>query len=172
MPAKPVKAQAPPADERVRRACGVMTEVRSRLYRRLAEYVLAHENRIRAETAGEESYSFCLQQMEELFLNKLNVVERAVAELGRPEPREPTSTTTTYETVEITSRREDLPQRIADALAERAESDLLNVCVLRADDRQAEILLILSREEATQARTQPAGEQAKRDEGATGDSGT
>lgn len=150
-----------------------MADIRARLYRRLAEYVLVNEGRIRAETSGEETYSFCIQQMEEMFLNKLNVVERAVAELGRCECREGVTTTTTYETVEVSARREDLPQRVADALAERAESDLLDVCILRADDRHAEIMLILSRQETRPAAERTATDRAARDGGgASGDSGT
>jgi hypothetical protein len=172
--ARPTKTEVPATDERVKKACGIMADIRARLYRRLADYVLSNEGRIRAETSGEETYSFCLQQMEEMFLNRLNVVERAVAELGRSEYREGvTTTTTTYETVEVSARREDLPQRVADALAERAESDLLDVCILRADDRHAEIMLILSRQETHPAPDRTATDRAARDGGgASGDSGT
>jgi len=170
---RPVKPPQVASDDRVKRAYGVMAEIRARLYRRLAEYVLANEARVRAETLGEETYSFCLQQMEDLFLNKLNVVERAVAELARSEAREGQPTTTTYETVEVSARREDLPQRVADALAERAESDLLDVCVLRADAQQAEILIILAREEAAPTPERAPTDRSPRSEGGTsGDSGT
>lgn len=147
MSGKPVKVQAVKADERVRRAYGIMADIRATLYQRLADYVLTHESRIRSETLGEESYSFCLQQMDELFLNKLNIVERAVAELSRSDARESQITTTTYETVEVVAKREDLPQKVADALAEHGESDLLEVCLLRSDDKQAEVLLVLARED-------------------------
>jgi hypothetical protein len=151
-----------------------MTDIRARLYRRLAEFVLANEARIRSETLGEESYSFCLQQMEDLFLNKLNVVERAVAELGRSDSREGQTTTTTYQTVEVSARREDLPQKVADALAEHGDSDLLDVCVLRADERHAEVLLIMAREDVTQAPDHTPSDHPKQPGGggATGDSGT
>lgn len=150
MAGKPTKVQPVKPDDRVRRAYGVMAEIRATLYRRLADYVLAHETRIRSETLGEESYSFCLQQMDELFLNKLGVVERAVAELSRSDSRESQTTTTTYETVEVVAKREDLPQKIADALAEHGESDLLELCLLRADEKQAEVLLVLAREDHEQ----------------------
>jgi hypothetical protein len=172
--ARPAKVQAHTQDERVKRAHGVMTDIRARLYRRLAEFVLANEARIRSETLGEETYSFCLQQMEDLFLNKLNVVERAVAELGRSDSREGQTTTTTYQTVEVSARREDLPQKVADALAEHGDSDLLDVCVLRADERHAEVLLIMAREDVTAPQDHTPSDHPKQPGGggATGDSGT
>lgn len=143
----------PPATEnknetRTRRAHTAMTEVRNALYRRYVDYILSNEHRIRDEVNGEDSYSFTLQQLDEQFLNKLNIVERAVAELTRSEFREGQTTTTTYETVEVIAKREELPQKVADALAEHGESDFLDLCVLRADDKLAEVLLVLAREEA------------------------
>jgi hypothetical protein len=164
---RPVKAQPVTQDDRVKRAYGIMNDIRSRLYKRLAEYVLSNEQRIRSETLGEETYSFCLQQMDDLFLNKLNVVERAVAELARHDPREGQPTTTTYETVEVTARREDLPQRVADTLAEHGESDLLGINVLRADEKHAEILLIMAREDVVP----PSGQKPGAAGGETGGSG-
>lgn len=184
MGGRPVKTQPTAQDDRVKRAYGIMNDIRGRLYRRLAEYVLTNELRIRSETLGEETYSFCLQQMDDLFLNKLNVVERAVGELSRHDPREGQPTTTTYETVEVTARREDLPQRVADALAEHGESDLLSINVLRADEKHAEILLIMAREDVVQPVAQTpnttggetggsGGSERQRGEGgANGDSGT
>jgi hypothetical protein len=162
---RPTKEKNVQQDDRVKRAYGIMSEVRAALYQRLAEFVLQNAERIRAETLGEESYSFCLSQVEEQFLNKLNVIERAVAELGRGEQREGTPMTTTYETIEVVAKREDLPQKVADALAEHGDSDLLDVCVLRADERQAEVLLIMAREDAL-----PAESAEERAEGTNGDS--
>jgi len=149
---KPTRTH-PTKSDHVRRAYGIMADIRGALYQKLAEYVLANEGRVRQEIMGEESYSFCLQQMDELYLNKLNIIERAVAELGRGSEREGQATTMTYETVEVVARREDLPQKVADALAEHGDADLLDVCVLRADDKQAEILLVLAREESEASQT-------------------
>jgi hypothetical protein len=157
-----------------------MTEVRNALYRRYVDYILANEHRIRDEVNGEDSYSFTLQQLDEQFLNKLNIVERAVAELTRSEFREGQTTTTTYETVEVIAKREELPQKVADALAEHGDSDFLDLCVLRADDKLAEVLLVLAREEAgpppqaAQTETKPHGEQGEQnsDDGFSGSSET
>ena len=163
MSGRPVKTQPTTQDDRVKRAYGIMSEIRTRLYRRLADFVLNNEQRVRAETLGEETYSFSLQQMDDLFLSKLNVVERAVAELSRHDAREVQTTTTTYETVEVAARREDLPQRVADALAEHGDSDLLGISILRADDKQAEVLLVMAREDVA-----PPQEKTRRSSGSSG----
>ncbi len=147
---------SPQHESRAKRAFGAMSEIRSALYRRLVDYVLTNEARLRDEVNGEDSYSFTLQQLDEQFLNKLNVVERTVAELSRCEQREGQTMTTTYEAVEVIARREELPQKVADALAEHGESDFLELCVLRADDKQAEVLLVMAREESGTPAPAPA----------------
>ena len=159
------------AEDRARLATEAMLDVRNALYRRLVDYVLANENRIKDEVSGEDSYSFTLQQMDEQFLNKLNIVERAVGELSRCEHREGQLLTTTYEAVEVTAKREELPQKIADALAAHAESDFLDLCVLRADDKQADVLLVMAREDnglpapsAKRPETEEQGEQGEQGE--------
>jgi hypothetical protein len=139
--------QASSQEVRARRAFGVMADIRGVLSRRLVNYVLAHENRLQDEAQGEDSYSFTLQQMEEQVLAKLHIVERAMCELSRADHRDSMTTTTTYETVEVSARREELPQKIADALAEHGDSDFLDMCVLRADEKQAEVMLVLARED-------------------------
>ena len=174
------KSNHPKNENRARLACNTMSELRSALYRRLVDYVLANEGRLRDEVLGEDSYSFTLQQLDEQFLNKLGIVDRAASELMRCDPRDGQMTTTTYETIEVIARREDLPQKIADALAEHAESDLLDVCVLRADEKQAEVMLIMAREDSaggpSPARAEPLerperGEQGEQGEDRKGESG-
>jgi hypothetical protein len=156
-------------ETRARRAFGAMTEIRSALYKRLCDYILTNESRLRDEVNGEDSYSFTLQQLDEQFLNKMNIVERAVSELSRCEPREGQTMTTTYEAVEVIARREELPQKVADALAEHGESDFLDLCVLRADDKQAEVLLVLAREETGTAAPAARQEKEKKELGEQGE---
>lgn len=156
-----------PQDTRARRAYSAMLEIRSTLYRRLVDYVLTNKNRIQDEVGGEDSYSFTLQQLDEQFLNKMNVIERAVVELARCDHREGQTLTTTYEAVEVIARREELPQKIADALAEHGESDFLDMCVLRADDKQAEVLLVMAREEA--GAPAATGQKEKQEQGEQGE---
>jgi hypothetical protein len=155
--------QPPIPDSRGKRAFGVMNEVRNVLYRRLVEYVLQHQHQLKNEATGEDSYTFTLQQMDEQFLSKLNAAERAVAELSRAESREGQTTTTTYEAIEVLARREELPQKIADTLAAHGRSDLLDMCVLRADDKHAEVLLVMAREETTPPAAAAPAEKKKQD---------
>jgi hypothetical protein len=165
------------SETRAKRAYAAMADIRNVLYKRYIDYILANESRIRDEVAGEDSYSFTLQQLDEQFLNKLNIVERAVAELTRCEYREGQTTTTTYEAVEVLARREELPQKVADALAEHGDSDFLDLCVLRADDKQAEVLLVMAREEngpsasALPTERKKHGEQDEQGEDHSGTSG-
>lgn len=162
------------AEKKSRRAYAAMADIRNALYRRMVDYVLANETRLKDEVSGEDSYSFTLQQLDEQFLNKLNILERAVSELSRCEFREGQTTTTTYEAVEVLARRDELPQKVADALAEHGESDFLDLCVLRADDKQAEVLLVLAREEhgpqqsTAQTERKKHGEQGEQDSGSGG----
>lgn len=164
------------SEERARLAAEAMLDIRNALHRRLVDYVLTNENRIRDEVSGEDSYSFTLQQLDEQFLNKLNIIERAVGELARGEHREGQLMTTTYEAVEVTAKRDELPQKIADALAEHSESDFLDLCVLRADDKQAEVLLVMAREDnglpmppSKRSETEEQGEQGEQDDSARGE---
>lgn len=137
------------AETRNKRAYSVILEIRNILYRRLVEYVLANERRLKDEVTGEDSYSFTLQQVDEQLLSKLNIVERASCELARGESREGQTTTTTFEAIEVIAKREELPQKVADVLAEHGESEFLDLAVLRADEKHAEVLVVLAREESS-----------------------
>ncbi len=148
MSGRPTKTHGNIQEDNKKRAFGIISDIRNSLLRRLAEYVLDNEGRIRSETMGEDSYSFCLQQMEEFYLNKLTIVERTVAELSRSDSREGQPMATTYEAVELVAPREELPQRVADALAEHGLSDFLDLVPLKIDDKQAEVLLVMAREES------------------------
>jgi len=165
-------------EQRSKRAYNSMLEIRNSLFRRLVDYVLTNESRLMDEVSGEDTYSFTLQQLDEQFLNKLNVVERAVGELTRCENRDGQMTTTTYEAVEIIAKRHELPQKVADALAEHGDSDFLDLCVLRADDKQAEVLLVMAREDNGPAPKNAArperlehGEQEQGEQGEDGSTG-
>ena len=143
-----------------------MHDVRSALHRRLVKYVLQHADGLREEAHSTDGYNFLHQQMDEQILAKLCAASRALGELNiQPEIREPQQLMTTYEAVEVTARREDMPQKIADALAEHSDSDFLNMSVIRADDQHAEVLLLLARQDTGQAAAaQPAAEARARGE--------
>ncbi|MEI6235697.1 MAG: hypothetical protein WCT04_21790 [Planctomycetota bacterium] len=143
-----VKQNAPNSPEnRAKRAYKALSANRNTLYNRMVDFVLDNRGRMRNEVSGSDMGTFLLQQMDEQYLSKMHILDRALGELARPEPKEGQVTTTTYETVEVIAKREELPQKIADALAERGESDFLDLCVLRADETGAEVLLVLARED-------------------------
>ncbi|MGD0091521.1 MAG: hypothetical protein ABSE73_16500 [Planctomycetota bacterium] len=158
------------AEARNKQAYSQMLEVRNVLYRRLVDYVLTNARQIKDEVGGEELYSFTLQQMDEQLLSKLNIVERANCELARGESREGQTTTTTFEAIEVIAKREELPQKVADVLAEHGESEFLDLAVLRADEKHAEVLVVLAREEssprpaAAPAEKKPQGGQSEKGE--------
>jgi hypothetical protein len=174
VPSDPGSPQEQPQQKRAKRAYRTMVDIRDELHARLVEYVLANKGRLHDEARGDDGYSFLLQQLDEQFLNKLNTVERALCELHQCEHREGQPTTTTYECLEVVARRDELPQKIADALAERSESDFLDMCVLRADDKQAEVVLVMAREDHRAPAPKPARpEKRQQDEqGGAGDEST
>ncbi|HLX61709.1 MAG TPA: hypothetical protein VKX17_10550 [Planctomycetota bacterium] len=157
-------------ENRAKRAYKALSGCRNTLYQRMSDYILSNRSRLRDEVGGTETTCYSLQQLDELFLSKMNVLDRAMCELARPEPKEGQTTTTTYETVEVIAKREELPQKIADALAERGESDFLDLCVLRADEHVAEVLLVLAREDH-EVPAQPATPNKKEQDGQSGQSG-
>lgn len=160
-------------ENRAKRAFKALSQVRSTLYNRLVDLVLANRPRLRDEAAGNELGTFTIQTIDEHVM-KMNVIDRAMGELARPEPREGQTTTTTYETVEVIAKRDELPQKIADALAERGESDFLDLCVLRADELTAEVLLVLAREDhdvVVPAQNAQRNEKDKKEKGQSGQAG-
>lgn len=166
--------QHPPnsPENRAKRAFKALSQVRGTLYNRLADHILANRSRLREEAAGSEHGSFSLHAIDEQFLSKMNILDRAMGELSRPEPKEGQTTTTTYETIEVIAKREELPQKIADALAERGESDFLDLCVLKADENSAEVLLVLAREDHVMiAKPALALAEKQEQEGPSGQSG-
>jgi len=170
------KIEKDKSEDPSKRAMLVMQDVRNALHRRLVGYVLNNAEGFRDESQTTENYNFLHQQMDEQILAKLCVASRALAELSQPDLREhPQLMMTTYETVEVIARREELPQKIADALAEHSESDFLDMSVLRADDQTAEVLLVLAREDnglppsATAAgETRPRGGKGETESGEQG----
>ena len=160
-------------ENRAKRAYKALSSNRNTLYNRMVDFILENRSRLRDETGGTELSGFTLLQMDEQFLQKMQVLDRCMCELARPEPKEGHTTTTTYETVEVNAKREELPQKIADALAERGESELLDLCVLRADDTGAEVLLVLAREDydVPVKPAKPAEKQEQQQEGQSGQSG-
>ncbi len=158
-------------ENRAKRAYKALSQNRTLLYNRMVDYILDNRPRLRAEMSGAELGNFTLTQLEEQYLLKMQVIDRVMGEIARPEPKEGHTTTTTFETVEVVAKREELPQKIADALAARGDSDFLNLCVLRADDKSAEVLLVVAREEYNVPIKAAAAEKQEQD-GQSGQNGS
>jgi len=69
--------------DRNARSIQVLSRIQRALVRKLAEYVLENESSLRSAAEGAEGYGYTLQQLDELFLTRLNLIERAIAELQK-----------------------------------------------------------------------------------------
>lgn len=134
--------------EQSRKAIRILDEVWRHLAVKLAQHVVEHAGQLRAETFNEESYGFALQQLEEKFLGRLSLVDRALSELQRMEQRlETREATTTFEAVTISANDTDLPQKIADLLAENASAEVVALELLRAREGKLDMLVVFARED-------------------------
>lgn len=61
----------------------ILASQHRRLLERLDEYVKKNANALKLAADGVDGYGFVLQQLDELFLMRLNMLERTSAELGR-----------------------------------------------------------------------------------------
>ena len=62
---------------------GILSRLQRTLIRRLMDYVVENESSLRMAVDGTEGYGFTLHQLDELFLGRLNIVERGIAELQK-----------------------------------------------------------------------------------------
>ncbi|MGH7143502.1 MAG: hypothetical protein ACREJ2_05125 [Planctomycetota bacterium] len=138
-------ATPPPEPSGNRKSLGILTELRKSLCQRMAQFVLTNERQLRAEITGRDTFNLMLGQMDELFLSKLGVLDRALYEVNRMEaPQASAEQTTHFEVIEVRSAREELPQKIANLLAEHAEKSLLQLLPLRTTPEEAELLAVFS----------------------------
>ena len=141
----PGTAGAPPEITGNRKSLGILSELRKSLCQRLTGFVTQNERQLRAEITGRDTFNLMLGQMDELFLSKLGVLDRAMYEINRGEqPGAAAEQTTHFEVVEIRANREELPQKIANLLAEHAEKTLLQLIPLRTNQEDAELLAVFS----------------------------
>jgi hypothetical protein len=107
------------------RALGVLTRLQRTLVRRLREYVLENEEALRRAADGTEGYGFTLHQLDELFLSRLNLVERTIAELQKLPADGPVK----YRVIGFPASRENVAEMIDAHLNEIAGSRVLGVTV-------------------------------------------
>ena len=65
------------------KALGVLVRLQRTLIRRLVKYVVENESSLRLAADGAEGYGYTVHQLDELFLSRLNLVERTIAELQK-----------------------------------------------------------------------------------------
>lgn len=129
---------------RTTRALDFLGEARTEMVRGMTDYIIRHRQRLRQELLSSENYGLVLQQIDDLFLNKLGALERIGMELdggqsaGRLEP-------VAYETLELSAPRKELPQKLKEALSAHADAELLQVLPLSAEGDQVEMLILLAR---------------------------
>jgi hypothetical protein len=69
--------------EHYERALQVLSRIQRTLVKRLTDFVIANESGMRQAAEGSDGYGFVLQQVDELFLSRLNLIERTIGELHK-----------------------------------------------------------------------------------------
>lgn len=107
------------------RAIQMLTRLQRVLARRLADYVLENEAALRGAAEGGEGYGYTLQQLDELFLTRLNLIERTIAELQKL----PTDGVSRYRSLCFTAPRSGVEQAINSRLEQLPNARVLSVAV-------------------------------------------
>ena len=115
-----------PDKERHNQALSALGRLQKTLVRRLTDYVIENEESLRLAAEGTEGYGYTLHQLDELFLSRLNLVERAIAELQKS----PAKGSSRYRTLCFPTQPEALEQRINSRLDKMPEARILGISVL------------------------------------------
>jgi hypothetical protein len=107
------------------KALQVLTRLQKALLRRLADYVLENEATLRQAADGAEGYGFSLHQLDELFLSRLNLIERTMAELHKS----PVEGANRYRSMVFSAAREDVEHEINSRLEKMPSARVLGVTV-------------------------------------------
>ena len=111
--------------ERQGQALSALGRLQKTLVRRLANYVMENDESLRLAAEGTEGYGYTLHQLDELFLARLNLVERAIAELQKS----PARGTNRYRTLCFPVRPEAVEQKINSRLEKMPDARILGVSV-------------------------------------------
>ena len=107
------------------KALQVLTRLQKALLRRLADYVLENEATLRQAADGAEGYGFSLHQLDELFLSRLNLIERTMAELHKS----PVEGANRYRSMVFSAAPEELDPDIHSRLPQINSDRVLGVTV-------------------------------------------
>jgi len=151
-----------------RKALGLLVKMQQALIRRLGEYVTENRSSLKMAADGVEGYGFSVHQLDELFLSRLNLIERTMAELQK----HPAVGASRYRTLCFLASRAEVEQEINSRLETLTEARILGVSVspsagpAEPDTEDADGLA----ESAADGLGEPAVESAP-DISATGDAG-
>jgi hypothetical protein len=111
--------------DRQPRAQQLLTRLQKALLRRLAAYVVENEASLRRAADGAEGYGFTLHQLDELFLSRLNLIERTIAELQKS----PAHGASRYRSMVFSASREAVEQEINSHIEKIPNARILGVTV-------------------------------------------
>jgi len=108
-----------------RRALGHLIEMQQTLIKRLGEYVTENRSSLKMAADGVEGYGFSVHQLDELFLSRLNLIERTIAELQK----HPAVGASRYRTLCFLASRAEVESEINSRLETLTEARILGVSV-------------------------------------------
>ena len=111
--------------EQHNQALSALGRLQKTLVRRLTDYVIENEDSLRLAAEGTEGYGYTLHQLDELFLSRLNLIERAIAELQKS----PARGSSRYRTLCFPAGPEALEQKINSRLEKMPEARILGISV-------------------------------------------
>lgn len=129
---------------KARDAIKILSDIRDGIIGRMANHILEQQTQLRSEINSPDSYSFTMQKIEENYMNRINLIERALHELSRLDVRE---VSTTFEAIKVTGSHDELRQKLCDLLADRANAVLMDIVAMKIDDANSELMVVLSTEE-------------------------
>jgi hypothetical protein len=111
--------------ERHKKALSVLARLQKTFVRRLTEFVIENEASLENAAEGAEGYGYTLHQIDEMFLARLNLVERAMAELQKL----PAGGTSRYRTRCFYASQDAVEEEINSRLERLPEARILGISV-------------------------------------------
>jgi hypothetical protein len=138
------------------KALSLLVKMQRTLIRRLGEYVAENESSLRLAADGAEGYGYTVHQLDELFLSRLNLVERTIAELQKY----PAGGASRYRTQCFVASRGEVEQEINSRLEKLSDARILGVSVSPAVGRAGPDAPVLDAAESDCDATDPSATEA------------
>ena len=107
------------------KALQILAGLQKSFLKRLADYILENEGSLKQAADGAEGYGFTLHQLDELFLSRLNLVERTIAELHKT----PVQGGNRYRSMVFHASRDEAEQEINSRLEKVPSARVLGITV-------------------------------------------